>query len=167
MMQAVTRTLAISGLALLCPLFLGCSGNSPGPDLPGDPSRSFVAFRQPSMVIDRLETPSRPPYAIGSRPVDALPRSSDPGIVEVDPDGNLIAHRNGEVLVRGGGEAILRVVVQAAKVLEVVPHHLELVLGEKRDVQVLADGAALSPQAFRWQTSDPNIAAAFGSTVQA
>jgi hypothetical protein len=59
------------------------------------------------MVIDRLDMPVEPPYAAGSTRSGALMTSSDPTIVGVDSAGNLIAHRNGEALIRTNGGAAL------------------------------------------------------------
>src|SRR5258708_33042207 len=119
------------------------------------------------MVIDRLQVPMQPPYAVGSTPSGGLLKSSDPSIVEIDSAGNLIGHRSVEVVVRGSGAAALRVVVQTVRKLEIVPQSVEIALGKKYDVEVLGDGRRLAPEVIRWETSNPNIAAAFGSTVQA
>jgi hypothetical protein len=99
------------------------------------------------MVIDRLDMPVEPPYAAGSTRSGSLMTSSDPTIVGVDSAGNLIAHRNGEVLIRTNGGAALKAVVQTAKRLEAVPSRVELQPGQKQNLEVIADGRPLSPDA--------------------
>src|SRR5438128_12309317 len=98
--RRVNRSLAGAAFAYLA--FLTSCSATEHPQTPAPPSR-FVAFRQQSIVIGRLEEPVRPPYAVGSSPSQDLVRSSDPAIVIVDPAGNLIAHRNGEATIQAAG----------------------------------------------------------------
>jgi len=120
------------------------------------------------MLLDRLETPTEPPYAAGSARGGDMLVSSDPTVVGVDPAGNLIAHRNGKASIRAADGAALEVTVQSARSLKVTPSRLEIEPGARQEVEVIADqGERVEPGSVRWRTSDPNIAVAVGSTVQA
>lgn len=88
-------------------------------------------------------------------------------MVGIDPAGNLVGHRNGDALVRGSSGASLHVIVSASRTLEIVPNRIELPPAGTRTLKVLGDGRELSAEAFRWETSDPNVAAGFGLTVKA
>jgi hypothetical protein len=87
--------------------------------------------------------------------------------VGVDGQGNLIGHKNGEAQVRAQSGSVLKVLVQAAKTLTVIPARLELQAGASQTIQVLVDGQPAAAGAVQWQTENPNVAAAFGSAVQA
>src|SRR6267378_6813040 len=151
----------------LCWWFSSCSAETSGPQESTSATPRFVAFRQRAIFINRLDTPIQPPYASGSTPSADLLRSSDPAIVELDGYGNLIAHKEGQAVIRGSGSAVLEVTVRAPTRLELVPRRIELGLGQKGNVEVRSEGKTLPPESLRWQTTDPNIAAAFGSIVQA
>jgi hypothetical protein len=158
---------SVVAIATACVLTMSCNPSS-GPEQPSPPSTRFVAFRSPQFLIDRLEKPTEPPYAAGSTRAGDLLTSSDRSVVDVDPTGNLIAHRNGKVLIRTSGGAVLQVTVFATGSLRVNPSALELEPGKSQDVQVIADsGEPVPSRAINWRTSDPNIAVAVGSAVQA
>jgi hypothetical protein len=141
-----------------------CSGS--GHELPAAEAR-VVAFRQRDLVIDHLESPTRPPYAVGSTPSRELLTSTNPSVVDLDPSGDLIGHRNGEAEIRAAGGASLHVLVRAVRSLKVEPNRLSIPVGGQAALRLFADGSSLPPEAVRWQTSDPNIAAASGSAVRA
>src|SRR3989442_5620087 len=142
----MTRALLAMAILSQCLAALSCTGNPAGPETPSGTAPPFVAFQKPSLVIDRLETAVTPPYAVGSTPSGNLLSSSDPSIVGIDPSGNLIAHRNAEAIVHATGGSTLRVVVQAYSRLEIVPGHLELRQGERKVIDVLADGQRVPPE---------------------
>jgi len=71
-----------------------------------------VVFSEPSMLIERLGVPLAPPVTVGSRPALATLASDDPGVVSVEEDGRLLAHRAGRTLLRAvGSSSVLAVVV--------------------------------------------------------
>jgi hypothetical protein len=120
------------------------------------------------MFIARLETPTEPPYAVGSTHAGDMLVSSDQTVVGVDPAGNLVAHRNGKASIRATGGAALEVTVQAVRSLQIRPSRLEIEPGKKQDIEVTAEqGEHVAPGSIRWRTTDPNIAVVVGSTVQA
>lgn len=147
-----------------CAFVVACSGPTEGPQTAATP---VVAFRQRSFVIDRLETPVTPPYTVGSTPSRESVRSADTSIVEVDSSGNLIGHRNGEAEVRAPGGSSLLVLVTAVQTFKIEPDRLSIPVGSRRALQLVADGRPLPAEAVQWQTTDPNVAAAFGATVHA
>jgi uncharacterized protein YjdB len=153
--------LAISALSLMA-----CQSPA-APQETAAPEAPFAAFYLSSMVVDLLETPVAPPYAAGSTRSGSLLTSSDPNVVTVDAGGNLVGHQNGQATVRTSGGSALRVVVQAASAVRVEPAQLDLRLGEKKQIQVLADGALVPGEAVRWTTTDPNVATAEGLTIAA
>lgn len=142
------------------------SSNAPSASEPPGLPPPFAAFRLPSMVIDRLESAVEPPYVAGSTKSGSLLTSSDPAIVGIDAAGNLIGHRNGEAVVRARGGSSLKVLVQSAKSIAIVPSRIELQPGATRDIEVTAGDQKISAQALRWQTSDAGIAVGFGLTIQ-
>ncbi len=147
----------------------GC-GDPHGGERPAEASqqiRRYVAFRQSAYTINRLETSTVPPVAVGSTLSADLLSSSDSSIVSIDAAGNLVAHKNGEAIVRGAGGASLHVLVNAVQALRVLPDLIEIAPGERAAVRLLGDGRELSSGAYTWETTDPNIAAGFGSSVQA
>jgi hypothetical protein len=93
--------------------------------------------------------------------------SSAPNVVSIDSGGYLVAHQNGEALVRSNSGAVLRVTVHAANKLQLIPAELELISGGKAPVKVLADGREVDPSAYRWETTAPNTAVGSGSQVHA
>jgi hypothetical protein len=147
---------------LLIALFASCSTQGPAPA-----DNRVVAFRQSTFVIDQLDTPTMPPYAVGSIPSRDSLASSDQSVVDIDSSGGLIGRRNGEAIVTARGDAKLRVIVRAVRALAVEPAQLSMPLGSRRQLQLVADGHPLPPETVRWQTTNPNIAAAFGSEVHA
>jgi len=158
---------SVTAAIALCAVTLSCTPAS-GPEQPSQPPARFVAFRAPKMFLDRLERPTEPPYAAGSARGGDMLVSSDPTVVGVDPAGNLIAHRNGKASIRAADGAALEVTVQSARSLKITPSRFEIEPGARREVEVtIDDGQRVAPEARRWQTSNPNIAAANGSTVQA
>lgn len=146
-------------------LLLACSGptaNDPTPVAP-----KFVAFRETFFIVDRLETPVTPPYSVGSSPAEVRMTTSDPGVVGVDSQGNLIGHRNGLATVRAANGATLRVEVHAVETLSISPPKLELQSGSRQTVRVVGGQELVRGDLLRWQTTDPNVAAGFGNVIQA
>src|SRR5579859_2094062 len=86
---------------LICATIVSCNqgGGQESAGAPPAPATPFAAFRQPQLVIDRLETPVEPPYAVGSTKSAGGLSSSNPAVVGVDGLGNLIGHQNGEAQV--------------------------------------------------------------------
>lgn len=74
--------------------------------------REFVVFAEQRIVIDRLDSPRAPPVTVGSRPGPETMSSDDPSIVTVEPNGALVAHRDGSAQVRapGSGSALMVIV---------------------------------------------------------
>lgn len=156
-------------LSLICASILSCnqSGVQGAAEEPPAPAVPFASFRQTEMVIDRLDAPVEPPYAAGSTKSASGLTSTNPAVVGVDGQGNLIGHKNGEAQVRAQSGSVLKVLVQAGKTLTIVPARLELQAGDSQTVQVLVDGQPAAAGTVHWQTENPNVAAAFGSAVQA
>lgn len=127
---------------------------------------SFVAFRQHYFLVDRLDSPVLPPYAIGSSLGGVPLTSSDATVVGVDGLGNLIGHRNGKATIRAPTGATLAVEVRAAKHLSIEPARLSLAAGASQKVAVLGDGKDVS-SLVTWSTMSPDVAAASGEAVQA
>jgi hypothetical protein len=155
--------IALTLLALVC-----CSRTEPsGPGERPPAPESFVAFRFPSMTIDRLETAVEPPYAAGSSRGPGRLSSSDPAVVDTDGSGMLIAHRNGTATIRSRNGATLSVTVSTARELQIEPSRLSMQLGTEQMVVVKADGQPVDARALRWLTEDPSVAVAFGLKVTA
>src|SRR5882762_6670527 len=122
---------SVTAAIALCAVTLSCTPAS-GPEQPSQPPARFVAFRAPKMLLDRLEKPTEPPYAVGSSRAGDMLVSSDPSVVGVDPAGNLIAHHNGKAVIRATGGATLEVTVQSARLLKITPSRLEIEPGDRK-----------------------------------
>jgi len=75
----------------------------------------FVVFASPALELARLGEPVDAPVTVGSRPSPEVMWSDAPGVVSVEADGRLVAHREGRARVsaRNGGPS-LEVVVRVA-----------------------------------------------------
>ena len=104
---------------------------------------------------------------MGSTLTFDLLSSSASDIVSIDAAANLIAHKNGAAVVRGSQGAVLHVVVNAVHQLRILPDRLELQMGSRTQVSVVGDDQNLAPPNFRWETTNPNTAAASWNTVYA
>jgi len=160
--------------ALMVIALLACNRSQPTPNeqavTAAESSRDlrrFVVFRQPTLVLESIETPIPPPVTVGSTLAGDLLSSSEPSIVSVDSFGNLIGHKNGTAIVRGSAGAVLQVVVNAVGLLRVVPGHVELLPGGRASLEITGDGRELPAGSYRWDTTSPNTAVASGSTVYA
>jgi len=129
--------------------------------------RRYIAFRQRSLILAELETPVPPPVTVGSTAAPDLLSSSDPSVVSVDGYGNIVAHRNGDVLLSSPGGGSLHVTVRVAGSLRIVPEKVRLDPDGRVNVRVLSDGHDLPEGAYRWETTDPNVAAGYGGVVRA
>jgi len=147
---------------------IGCSGGASSVDAGlAPPVTRFATFRERSMVISHLDQPAQPPFAVGSTRAADLLRSSDPSIVSIDDRADLIAHRAGSATIYGSGESRLSVTVAAFSTLEIRPSVVHLTPRATTAIAVFGDGTPVPANVFRWQTTNPDIAAAFGSTIQA
>jgi hypothetical protein len=158
-MNKIAVVLSLSALS-----FMACQ-SADAPAQTAAPEAPFAAFYLSTMVVDRLETPVAPPYAAGSTRSGPLLTSSDPKVVTVDSAGNLVGHRNGQATIRTSGGSSLSVVVQAVSAIRIEPGQLNLRPGEKKQIQLLADGTMVAAEAVHWTTTDPNIATAEGLTI--
>jgi len=166
-------------VALLMALVVGCGGGSekragqPALPPPPDPKldKPFVAFRQPSLVIDRLETPMPAPVTVGSQPSPVTMESDAPEVVSVDATGALVAHRAGSAKVRpiGTGGAALSVEVRPVSVIAIVPPRISIAPGGETRVRLVAGGSgeAVPAKSVQWLTTDPGIAFVDGGTLRA
>lgn len=154
-----------SAMLLLVSAVAGCNQNAEtaGGELPA----RFVAFRESRLLIDRLDTLVKPSYAVGSTPSEVRLLSSDLSVVGVDSQGNLIGHRNGKATITAPTGSTLEVVVRVVRSLSIVPDSLNLDAGSRQQVRVVADGDDFPAGSVQWTTSDPDVAAGSGTTVQA
>lgn len=145
----------------------GCS-DTHGPEAATASSgQPFVTFREDAIHVEALEVPTALPVTVGSSPSAELLSSSDPAIASVDTGGNVIAHRNGEVAIRGSTGGTLRVIVNAVGSLQILPSRLELAPASRATVRVLDDGGReVAEKALHWETTFPNVGAASGMTVR-
>jgi len=75
----------------------------------------FVVFAKPALELARLGVPEDAPVTVGSRPSPEVMWSDAPGVVSVEPDGRLLAHREGQarITARNGGPSLGVVVLVA------------------------------------------------------
>lgn len=133
--------------------------------------RPFVAFNQPTLVINRLGVPVATPVSVGSSPSPATIRSDDLSIVRVDASGALVGVANGVTRVRPSdlqGRS-LEVTVRAASAVAIRPDHQELEPGRAgplRLVDALTD-EELPLAGGEWSSSSPRVASVQDGIVQA
>jgi hypothetical protein len=125
----------------------------------------FVAFREQSIVIDRLEAPVAPPIAVGSTLAADLLYSSAPETVSVDPTGFLIAHRAGTAEIRSPGGGYLRLEVHPVTSIRVLPDRLTMKPGATATVRILGDDGTIDERQITSETTDPAIASLRGNIV--
>ena len=121
--------------------------------------RPGVAFRQASLAIDRVGIPVAPPVTPGSSPSPATLASDAPDVVSIQPDGTLVANRNGRATIRalaGGGS--LTVDVLAVSGLRAEPPTLRVGPGLAA-LPVLKSGAVTIPAgSVSWFSNTPDVA---------
>lgn len=163
-MPACERTLAV-----LFALGVMSCGNVSAP--PPDSSKTgprggeaavdkpFVAFKEPSVSIDRLELPVAAAVAPGSSPSPATMVSDTPDVVSIQADGTLVAHRNGRATIRalqGGGSLTVEVI--AASGMRAEPRTLRVGPGTAALPVLMSGDATVPAGAASWFSNAPDVA---------
>jgi hypothetical protein len=134
------------------------------------PPRPFVAFSQPSIVIDRVGATVAVPAAVGSTLSPLTLSSEDPSVVEITPTGGLHALKPGRTLVRAAGnpENVLQVEIAELTELVFVPAAMTLQPRGRGQLALFdkARGRVLDPSQAQWFTTAPDVATAIEGNIQ-
>lgn len=135
------------------------------------PPRPFVAFSQPSIVVERVGATVAVPAAVGSTLSQETLASDDPSVVEVTPSGALHALKAGRSTIRSVGDPgqALEVVVRGARELVLIPNPLKLPPRGEGELALLdrTGGGLEDPGTAEWFSSSPEVASVIQGRVTA